>query len=140
MLSACETGFGKYEEGEGVMSLGRSFMYAGIPSVVVSLWQVNDYSTSIIMENFYANLSEGMNKDSALQQAKISYLKEAKGILANPAFWSPFIQIGNSSPLIIEKKEHGYLYPVIIFCGFITLFLIALGFYRKKSGTDPETT
>jgi len=46
VLSACETGYGKYERGDGMRSLARSFMYAGVPSMVVSLWQVNDYSTA----------------------------------------------------------------------------------------------
>jgi CHAT domain-containing protein len=46
ILSACETGFGKFERGNGIASLARSFMYAGVPAMIVSLWQVNDYATS----------------------------------------------------------------------------------------------
>jgi CHAT domain-containing protein len=57
VLSACETGYGQFKQGEGVMSLARSFMYAGVPSLVVSLWQVNDHSTAIIMQYFYNYLS-----------------------------------------------------------------------------------
>ena len=53
VLSACETGVGKEIEGEGVMSLGRGFMYAGIPSIVMSLWKMNDQSTSELMPLFY---------------------------------------------------------------------------------------
>ena len=78
VLSACETGYGKFNQGEGVMSLARSFMYAGTPSLVVSLWQVNDQSTAIIMQLFYEKLEKGMPKDIALRQAKLEYLKNAE--------------------------------------------------------------
>lgn len=57
VLSACETGHGKFEEGDGIQSLARSFMYAGVPSTVVSLWQVNDYATSKIMALFLGGLA-----------------------------------------------------------------------------------
>jgi len=99
VLSACETGYGKFQQGEGVMSLARSFMYAGVPAMVVSMWQVNDASTSIIMKVFYKNLSEGMDKAEALRQAKLNYIGLARGIAAHPAFWAPFIQLGDSEPV-----------------------------------------
>jgi CHAT domain-containing protein/Flp pilus assembly protein TadD len=104
VLSACETGYGKFEQGEGVISLARSFMYAGVPSLVVSLWQVNDGSTAVIMKNFYENLAAGMNKAEALRQAKLSYLENTEGISAHPAFWSPFIQLGDSKPIYLATK------------------------------------
>ena len=120
VLSACETGYGKFQQGEGVMSLARSFMYAGVPSLVVSLWQVNDGSTSAIMQAFYKNLAKGMDKAEALRQAKLEYIKMAGGvgdgrygrsvstitntIAAHPAFWAPFIQLGDSQPITVETK------------------------------------
>ena len=104
VLSACETGYGKFEMGNGIASLARSFMYAGVPALVVSLWQVNDASTSIIMEEFYNNLSKGMKKPEALRQAKLAYMEQMDGIAAHPAFWSPFIQVGNSQAVELNKK------------------------------------
>lgn len=104
VLSACETGFGKFEQGNGIASLARSFMYAGAPSLVVSLWQVNDYTTSEIMKRFYHNLSTGMKKDAALRQAKITYLQSVKGFLGHPTFWSPFIQMGSTTPIQLTPK------------------------------------
>ena len=62
VLSACETGYGKFETGNGVASLARSFMYAGVPAMVVSLWEVNDVSTAKIMELMYLSLAEGLSK------------------------------------------------------------------------------
>lgn len=104
VLSACETGFGSYQLGEGIISIARSFMLAGVPSMIVSLWQVNDNSTAVIMQNFYSNMNKGMTKSEALQQAKLYYLEKANGLAAHPAFWAPFIQFGDNSPILIRKK------------------------------------
>jgi len=97
VLSSCETGYGEFEQGEGILSLARSFMYAGTPSLIVSLWQVNDQSTSFIMQRLYTYLSQGYSKDRALSQAKLDYIKEAQDFAAHPAFWSAFIQLGDAS-------------------------------------------
>jgi len=100
VLSACETGYGKFDQGEGVMSLARSFMYAGVPSAIVSLWQVNDASTAVLMQLFYENLNQGMTKSMALAMAKRNYIKQAEGIAAHPAYWAAFVCIGEDSPLV----------------------------------------
>lgn len=133
VLSACETGFGKFEQGEGVMSLARSFMYAGVPSLVVSLWSVNDQSTAIIMQDFYKNLIKNMSKDEALRQAKLDYIQRANGVAAHPAFWSPFIQLGNSETITIQTKSN----PIYWIIGVGSILILLLGFYiiqkRKKT-------
>ena len=72
VLSACQTGLGKFEKGNGLASIARAFMYANIPSLIVSLWQVNDFSTAILMQNIYANLAKEMPKNKAIRQAKLS--------------------------------------------------------------------
>lgn len=105
VLSACQTGYGKFEQGEGVVSLARSFMYAGVPSLVVSLWQVNDGSTAKIMGDFYQNLANGMTKAKALRLAKLTYIKEYDGLAIHPTFWSPFIQLGDSKPIYLKTKS-----------------------------------
>lgn len=130
VLSACETGYGKFQRGNGIASLARAFMYAGASSLVVSLWQVNDQVTAIIMQHFYRNLAEGMSKAEALRQAKLSYLEEVDGIWSHPAFWSPFIQMGNSTPIYIApKRSYGiWLAPVI---GIFVLFLLVFLFRRR---------
>ena len=134
VLSACETGYGKFEQGEGIISLARSFMYAGVPSLVVSLWQVNDASTAEVMKLLYENIELGMNKDAALRQAKLSYIVKSHGIMCHPAFWSPFIQLGDNSPINPENK-----YEAIIKMSGITLFLLLIigVIYRKnKKSTE----
>lgn len=99
VLSACETGVGKYEDGEGVFSLGRSFTYAGVPSVVMSLWKVNDFTTSELMPLFYNQIAKGEAKDAALRQAKLKFLESADVDLRHPYYWSAFVSIGDSRPL-----------------------------------------
>lgn len=129
VLSACETGYGKFEKGNGIASLARSFMYAGASSLVVSLWQVNDFSTAKIMELFYQNLEKGMEKAKALQVAKLDYIKRSKGIFSHPAFWSPFVQIGTSDRIDLEvKSKNSFLWWGIGFLGIVLL----VAFWKKK--------
>ncbi|MCH2045109.1 MAG: CHAT domain-containing protein, partial [Saprospiraceae bacterium] len=130
VLSACETGYGKFEQGNGIASLARSFMYARVPSLVVSLWQVNDRSTSMIMPRFYEHLSAGKTKSAALRQAKLHYIKSTDDIAAHPAFWSPFILIGDDSPIEIRSKSRGLLFWIGLSAA--GLLLISLLFVKKK--------
>jgi CHAT domain-containing protein len=99
VLSACETGIGKNVEGEGIMSLGRSFMYAGIPSVVMSLWKIEDNATSELLPLFYKNLAKGENKNISLQQAKLEYLNNSSELKAHPFYWASMISLGHHEPL-----------------------------------------
>lgn len=100
VLSACETGSGELTSGEGIISIGRAFQYAGCPAVAMSLWQVNDRSTSKLMSNFLENISKGMEKDEALQVAKLSFLNDPKNkAFSHPHYWSAFILTGNETPI-----------------------------------------
>ncbi|BDS09368.1 CHAT domain-containing protein [Aureispira anguillae] len=123
VLSACETGYGKFEQGNGIASLARSFMYAGAPSLIVSLWQVNDASTAVLMQSFYHYLAAGKTKDAALRQAKLDYIQSAKGDKAHPIFWSAFIQLGNTAPIAIASKSSSWKYILgISFSVFMILW------------------
>ncbi len=99
VLTACETGLGKQSNSEGVMSLAHSFAYAGCPSVVMSVWQIDEKTSATIVEYFYKNLSEGMPKNEALRQAKLKYLKENPGELSAPYYWAGMILLGDVKPL-----------------------------------------
>jgi CHAT domain-containing protein len=101
-LSACRTGRGRLYAGEGLLGLTRSFLYAGAREAVVSLWNVNDASTAILMEKFYAGLARGLPAVEALQEAKSALrglqARDAKGraiSYAHPFFWAPFILVGS---------------------------------------------
>ena len=99
VLSACESGAGEMQAGEGIISIAKSFIQCGTQSIVTTLWNVNDEKTKELMTYFYQNLKKEMPKDEALQSAKRSYLKQNKGEFANPLYWSAFIGIGNMMPL-----------------------------------------
>jgi CHAT domain-containing protein len=98
VLSGCNSGFGTIHRGEGIMSFSRSFAYAGVPSAVISLWQVPDKATSRIMVSFYKYLKAGESKDLALQHAKLDLIRNYPQMSA-PFYWAGFILTGNKEPL-----------------------------------------
>jgi CHAT domain-containing protein len=91
VLSACNTGSGKISRAEGVMSLGRSFLAAGAGSVTVSLWQVSDDSTALLMERYYKGILQNKKKSAALAEARYAEFMSGS---TNPFFWAPFILVG----------------------------------------------
>jgi CHAT domain-containing protein len=97
VLSACQTGIGDVQSGEGVFGLRRAFQHAGAKSVVMSMFAVPDESTSELMERFYENWLSGQSKSSALRSASLSILNERRntGISAHPLFWGGFILVGD---------------------------------------------
>lgn len=93
VLSACQTGLGKLVRGEGIIGLTRAFMYAGTPSVLVSLWSVSDNSTATLMEEFYRNLIKSrLEKTDALRKAQLTLMSVEES--AHPFYWAPFVLIG----------------------------------------------
>jgi CHAT domain-containing protein len=125
VLSGCETGLGKLSTGDELVGLTRAFIYAGTPSVVASLWGVDDSSTAQLMASFYRNLKT-MGKAEALRQAQLELIRgEGRSDLlarrgvggigklgetvksespsqdpisistSHPYFWAPFILVGD---------------------------------------------
>ncbi|WP_299433031.1 CHAT domain-containing tetratricopeptide repeat protein [uncultured Aquimarina sp.] len=128
VLTACNTGMGKIAKGEGILSLGTAFQYAGTKSLLLTSWEVPDKTTPGIMRDFYQNLDKGMDKASALQQAKIKYIKTADIFTNHPLYWGGFYVLGDNSPLEIDNpaEPNWILYLLIGLCGVILLF------FRKK--------
>jgi CHAT domain-containing protein len=125
VLSSCSSGFGEMKKGEGMMSLARGFIYAGCPSIVMTLWQVADKSSSDLMTSFYKYLKRGRSKQEAMRLAKIDYLEQADDLTSNPYFWSGFVVLGDSSPIY---KKSGFVYWLIV----ILVFVGALLFIQYK--------
>lgn len=92
VLSSCESGVGRFVQGEGLLALTRGFMYSGVPNLMVSLWKVYDKHTSTLMLAFYENVLRRENFGAALRAAKLRMLNEPA--TAAPAKWSAFILIG----------------------------------------------
>jgi CHAT domain-containing protein len=88
-LSACQTALGKMTGGDELIGLTRAFLYAGTPSVVSSLWSVNDRATSYFMVSFYTHLKT-LDKASALQKAQL----DTMSVYPEPFFWGAFVLNG----------------------------------------------
>ncbi len=130
VLSACNTGTGKIAKGEGIMSLGSAFQYAGTKSLLLSSWEVSDQTTPELMKYFYINLKQGMNKAKALQQAKLQYLNTANINRVHPFYWGGFYLVGDSAP--ITFSDNNQLYWVL---GILMLIVLlgSLFLYRRKN-------
>lgn len=119
VLSACNTGFGTLETGEGVMSLARAFHFAGVPSIIMSLWKVPDKETAMVITEFYNNLAKKKSKSTALRDAKLAYLDEVKDpLLRHPFYWSGFVISGNVKPLELPVNRKVY-YAAAVLLGLV---------------------
>lgn len=93
VLSACNSGMGKEDRGEGLMALTRGFMYAGAARIVASLWKVDDTATSILMQEFYRQLIEKKRPPAAaLQEAQMTMWRNSRW--RAPYYWAAFVLQG----------------------------------------------
>ena len=131
VLSACSSGFGKIQHGEGPISLSRAFSYAGCPSVVMSLWKVPDLVTTNIMKNFYEGIATGMPKDEALRAAQMKFVSENKDPLySHPYYWAGFAVIGDTSPIESPPYVAYYISGIfVILIGGLLIFRL-----RRRRG------
>ena len=119
VLSACQSGLGKHLTGEGMVGLSTAFFFAGTPSLVVSLWNVSDVSTALLMRRFYENLLKGQRKSGALREAK-SWLRnltraELRKMAASDSLAREAIRGVGTRPVHSPKgklaDEHPYAHP-----------------------------
>ncbi|MBW6536370.1 MAG: CHAT domain-containing protein [Mariniphaga sp.] len=132
VLSACNTGSGDLRKGEGVMSLARGFLYAGCPTIVMTLWEVEDNAGTKIMSTFYQNLKKGRSTDEALRLAKLNYLENANPRMAHPHYWLGYVSIGSAIPLFRSYDYYFFGLVVLAFAGIIVDQVIRLKKARKK--------
>ena len=127
VLSACESGIGRNQMGEGMFSIARAFTYAGCPSLVMSLWQVRDIFTSDIMIGFYENLNQQEPVSSSLRNAKLKFLEESDAFSGHPANWAAFVV--NGQDLSFEKEP---LHRYAVYWTIAILAFIAMALYLRK--------
>ncbi len=132
VLSACQTNIGQHKAGEGVMSLGRGFTYAGAGSLISSLWNVNATSTTNLLSSFYKNLKDGKSKVEALRNAKLNYLEDRTrpSYERSPYYWAGLVYLGDEHSVELESN------PSSIKFGLAAIFFLVLGigtyfFWRK---------
>lgn len=131
-LSACETGSGALNKGEGARSLAASFFYSGASSLTSSLWKINDAASSKIMGYYYKNLHKGQQKDLALKNAKLEYIKLNNDTkLSHPYYWSGFIITGDTVALTLNNSIWlNTIYGILLLVVLILIFKLRKN--RKK--------
>ncbi len=129
ILTACETGKPTYQPGEGMISLAHAFNYAGSESILTSLWQIDEQSSTQILEYFYDYLEDGLPKDEALRKAKLDYLSKAKGRTLHPQYWAGLILMGDTTPIELSTSNNWFWILTICVIGSVLLFIL----YKKSS-------
>ncbi|UII33787.1 CHAT domain-containing protein [Fulvivirga ulvae] len=133
VLSACNTGYGKLEKGEGLMSLGRAFQYAGVSSLLISNWGVPDEVAPSVMYDFYKYIKQGMTKSGALRKAKLNYLKSAGIHKSAPFYWGSFVVMGDTSPIEIENNMlNNWVYFIIVISFFAVVLWVSVNRIGQK--------
>ncbi|MGY0393573.1 CHAT domain-containing protein [Bizionia sp. KMM 8389] len=129
VLSACETGVGKLQKGEGAMSIARGFQYAGARNILFSLWQINDASTSKLMSNFYKDYASKKSVSHANRFSKLAYLKDEtiSDIKKSPYYWSAFVYYGNFT----KEKQNWQVFYYLIGV-FAVVFIVFLRLRKRK--------
>ncbi|MBN1651167.1 MAG: CHAT domain-containing protein, partial [Bacteroidales bacterium] len=122
VLSACNSGNGKLNKGEGIMSLSTGFQYAGVPSVVMTHWDVNDKYSADLISGFYTYLAQGLDKNMALHKAKLDLINRGSAMYAHPYYWAGFTLIGNESAIVSRKSGFGksleFAIPILVLFAF----------------------
>lgn len=128
VLSACESGTGKLQQGEGVYSLARGFTYAGCPTVVMSLWKVDDRQTSTLIPAFYRELYSGSSVNQALRTAKLQYREQCSSFYAHPAYWAAFVVGGTTTPVM----SYGATHRIAALVGLLSVIYLGLALYWRR--------
>lgn len=131
VLSACETGVGKSRKAEGAMSIARGFQYAGAKNILFSLWQINDLSTSQLIQSFYKHYNKNKSAFTSNHLSKIEYLenKSISNVKKSPYYWSAFVYYGK-----IGEPIPDYSLIYISFSIIIIILLVLLTFKLKNYG------
>ena len=129
ILSACNSGYGRLFEGQGVMSLARAFRYAGSKDVVMTLWPSHDQSAhDIIVDFFEAAQAQGLDKPEALQYAMNQHFEKENMRWMHPFYWAGFSFIGKGEPLVTNTMPHLWLYVVLM----LSVLVLGLYWWRNK--------
>ncbi len=131
VLSACQTNTGKLASGEGVYTIARGFAMAGIPAAVATLWKADEQATYFITGEFHKNISQGMAKDIALQQAKLSWLKQADREHSLPFYWANLTLMGNADAIVKPAPAYWWFIAAALVLSLVIAF--AWQRYKQKS-------
>jgi CHAT domain-containing protein len=129
VLSACNTGMGEMNEGEGIFSIARAYLLAGVQNVLYTQWSISDRSSTQLMDRFYFYLSHGVPTDIALQKAKIDFILQGDPVKTIPYYWAGYMIMG--TPIRLPSQN------IILFlaglCALVMLVMILIYIRRERS-------
>jgi CHAT domain-containing protein len=129
VLNGCNTGLGALKQGEGLVSLTRSFFFTGIRTVAFTLWSVADKSAQEIVIGFYRELFKNQPPDIALRNSKLHFIQSADPVKAHPYYWAGFIITGKTQ---VVPASADYIKPIALALLITAVFGLYL-IIRKKS-------
>jgi CHAT domain-containing protein len=128
VLTCCESDKGNLQFNVGNDNFSRAFTVAGASSVLATLWSIDDQASAELMKVFYQNLEKGMDKITALQQAKLTILNHPSLQSAAPFYWGASVLTGDVSKVDLhEKPNHYWLYFSVL-----AIVLLVFIIFRKK--------
>jgi CHAT domain-containing protein len=140
VLASCRTGFGTFRRCDGISGISMGFSYAGCPSLIFTLWEVDEKATNQLLLSFYNALQKGVSIDRSLQQAQLNYLETANEIGADPYYWAGLLASGDCRPFTFQAERR--FLPKTLILGSAILF-IAISFsifiiFRRRQGTKSK--
>jgi len=99
VLAACDTGGGPATAGEGILSLARSFLAAGVPNVIATLWEIDDQASVAIFTGLHQRLRDGKSPAAALRGVQLDLLQSPEKALRSPATWAGIQVFNGTSPI-----------------------------------------
>ena len=97
VLAGCDTAVGAIRKGEGVESLERAFLAAGVPAVMATLWKIEDSAAAVFLSEFYRALNSAGDPVAALRQAQVHCIRDARSKAHRPRVWAAFQMAGGTS-------------------------------------------
>jgi CHAT domain-containing protein len=94
VLASCQTASGAFRRGEGVMTLARPFLAAGVPDVVASLWDLDDRAARAMFRTFHQQIRRGLSVPGALRQAQLDMMGSGDAEFSAPVGWAGIVAIG----------------------------------------------
>ncbi|HXJ41715.1 MAG TPA: CHAT domain-containing protein, partial [Bryobacteraceae bacterium] len=130
-VSACDSGSGRVERGEGIRSFSTAFLGAGARTVITSLWRVGDSPSDELMTRFYGFLASGDNASEALRKAKLAFRKSG-GSASHPAYWAAFVMTGDRAMVIPRAVSWAFIGAAALSCLVVVLLIVPR--IRKRAG------
>ena len=119
-----------------MMSMARGFVYAGCPSIVISLWKLDDKSAAQVMGRFYYHLSEGERIDESLSNAKTDFLAFGNEFKSHPAYWASFLSFGETAPIKTNGPGLWGWVLVVLVISVVSFALFKGSYHRREHNSQ----